>query len=133
MRSRGPRRRPAPGRRPTSPARALDLGALRHDDEAGRRRELRFRPLEGLVDVLMSSSAWDAYAVPGTPYFVHVVDGIVVGEGSGTAWTQVASMLTDALAERDLRENRLRVDAALQAAGIGAGHPSLHPVRSAGG
>ena len=96
-------------------------------------RARRFRPLEGLVDVLMSSSAWDAYAVPGTPYFVHVVDGIVVGEGSGTAWTQVASMLTDALAERDLRENRLRVDAALQAAGIGAGHPSLHPVRSAGG
>lgn len=96
-------------------------------------RARRFRPLEGLVDVLMSSSAWDAYAVPGTPYFVHAVDGIVVGEGSGTAWTQVASMLTDALAERDLRENRLRVDAALQAAGIGAGHPSLHPVRSAGG
>ena len=96
-------------------------------------RARRFRPLEGLVDVLMSSSAWDAYAVPGTPYLVHVVDGIVVGEGSGTAWTQVASMLTDALAERDLRENRLRVDAALQAAGIGAGHPSLHPVRSAGG
>jgi hypothetical protein len=83
-----------------------------------------FRPLEPLVDVVMSSSAWDAYAVPGSPYFVHVADGAVAGEGSGTAWQQVASLATDAIADR---EDLPRIDAALAAAGIVPGHPSLHP------
>jgi hypothetical protein len=87
-------------------------------------RVRRFRPLEEHVDVVMSSAAWDDYAVPGSPYFVHVEQGRVAGEGSGTAWTQVADLLTDALAERD---NAHRVDAELEAAGIGPGHPSLNP------
>jgi hypothetical protein len=76
------------------------------------------------VDVVMSSAAWDDYAVPGSPYFVHVEDGLVVGEGSGTEWSQVADLLSDALAERDSAD---RVDAELEAAGIGPGHPSLRP------
>lgn len=96
-------------------------------------RVRRFRELEDLVDVVMSTSAWNDYAIPGSPYFVHVEDGTVVGEGSGTAWPQVVSLLIDALAERGPTDNRLRVDAALEAARIGPGHPSLHPVRSADG
>ena len=92
-----------------------------------------FRPLEQLVDVVMSSSAWDDYAVPGSPYFVHVERGIVVGEGSGTSWPGVVSLLSDALAERGSTDNGHRVDAALESAGIGAGHPSLHPARTANG
>jgi hypothetical protein len=96
-------------------------------------RVRRFQALEKLVDVVMSSRAWDDYAIPGSPYFVHVEDGVVVGEGSGTAWPQVTSLLIDALAEREPSDNQHRVDAALQAAGIGPGHPSLHPVRSADG
>jgi hypothetical protein len=87
-------------------------------------RARRFRPLEEHVDVVMSSAAWDDYAVPGSPYFVHVEDGLVVGEGSGTEWSQVADLLSDALAERDSAD---RVDAELEAAGIGPGHPSLRP------
>ncbi len=87
-------------------------------------RVQRFRPIEEHVDVVMSSAAWDAYAVPGSPYFVHVENGLVVGEGSGTTWAQVTGLLGDALTERD---NAERVDAELEAAGIGAGHPSLHP------
>jgi len=85
-----------------------------------------FRPLEPLVDVVMSTSAWDAYAVPGSPYFVHVIHGAVAGEGSGTAWPQVASLVADAIADR---EDLPRIDAALAAAGIVPGHPSLHPQR----
>jgi hypothetical protein len=96
-------------------------------------RVRRFQALEELVDVVMSSRAWDDYAVPGSPYFVHVEDGAVAGEGSGTTWRQVGSLLTDALAERGPTENRDRVDGALDAAGIGPGHPSLHPTRSADG
>ena len=92
-----------------------------------------FRPLEQVVDVVMSSRAWDDYAVPGSPYFVHVERGVVVGEGSGTAWPRVVSLLSDALAEREPTENGHRVDAALEAAGIGAGHPSLYPARTANG
>lgn len=96
-------------------------------------RVRRFAALEELVDVVMSSRAWDDYAVPGSPYFVHVEDGAVAGEGSGTTWHQVASLLTDALAERGPADTGDRVDGALEAAGIGPGHPSLHPMRSADG
>jgi len=96
-------------------------------------RVRRFQALEKLVDVVMSSRAWDDYAIPGSPYFVHVEDGVVVGEGSGTAWPQITSLLVDALAEREPTENRYRVDDALLAAGIGAGHPSLHPQQRSDG
>ena len=92
-----------------------------------------FRPLEEIVDVVMSSRAWDDYSVPGSPYFVHVENGAVVGEGSGTTWPRVASLLVDALAEREPTENGHRIDDALEAAGIGPGHPSLHPAGSADG
>jgi hypothetical protein len=96
-------------------------------------RVRRFQPLEQLVDVVMSSRAWDDYAIPGSPYFVHVENGVVVGEGSGTSWQRVASLFIDATAEREPTENRYRVDDVLRAAGIGPSHPSLHPKRSADG
>jgi hypothetical protein len=94
-------------------------------------RVRRFRALEKLVDVVMTSRAWDEYAIPGSPYFVHVEDGVVVGEGSGTAWSQITSLFSDALDERETAGNRQHVDDVLRAAGIGPGHPSLHPARSA--
>lgn len=87
-------------------------------------RAQRFRPLEEHVDVVMSSAAWDEYAVPGSPYFVHVENGRVAGEGSGTAWTQVVTLLSDALSDHD---DTQRVETELQAAGILPGHPSLRP------
>lgn len=86
------------------------------------------------LPVLMSSAAWDAYSVPGSPYFVYVEDGEIQGEGSATQWPQLASLLRDARA--DAREaggerRALNADAALEAAGIGPGHPSLYPTRGA--
>ncbi|MDQ1403562.1 MAG: hypothetical protein QOG03_1878 [Actinomycetota bacterium] len=97
--------------------------------------------------VVMSSPAWDDYNVPGSPYFV-LVDGRrggVVGEGAAGEWSQVRSLLAQALgdagppprpgrvaatnpglAQADA-EREARADAELMAAGIHPGHPSLHP------
>jgi hypothetical protein len=103
------------------------------------------------VKTVMSSDAWRDYQVPVSPYFV-LVDGAtnhVVGEGSGTTWTQVAGLLTQACADAGLtpeatnesgddgrgrrRPVRLdgparerRADEELRRAGIGPGHPSLY-------
>jgi hypothetical protein len=86
------------------------------------------------LPVLLSSVAWDAYSVPGSPYFVYVEGGAIQGEGSATQWPQLASLLRDARA--DTRggggEGRaLGIDATLEAAGIAPGHPSLYPTREA--
>jgi hypothetical protein len=102
------------------------------------------------VPVVLSTSAWDAYAVPGSPYFVYVEGGRVAGEGAATGWDQLASLLRDALDDARLAQQReaaepspvvhvdggsrasgqeraVRADRALQSAGIGRGHPSLYP------
>jgi hypothetical protein len=98
------------------------------------------------VPVVMTSAAWDSYNVPGSPYFV-LVDGArgVVGEGAAGEWSQVASLLAQALDDqrrpptgagplgrnpglaRADAEREARADAQLMAAGIHPGHPSLHP------
>lgn len=98
--------------------------------------ESRLRTLAGSdLTVVMSSAAWEAYEVPGSPHFVYVhgPSGRVVGEGTGSSWPQVAGLLAqardDAAARAarsaDPRDNAQRVDAELHAAGIGPGHPSL--------
>ncbi|MGH2556097.1 MAG: peroxiredoxin family protein [Actinomycetota bacterium] len=60
------------------------------------------------VPVVMSSAAWDAYAVPMTPYFVYVdgATGQIAGEGTAEAWPQVRSLIRDALLDSDLAEAR---------------------------
>lgn len=97
------------------------------------------------IVTLMSTEAWDLYAVPVSPYFV-LVDGPssrVVGEGSGTSWEQVLELLrrasadaTAALTTPRARPDLTRaggqdraewVDAELRAAGIEPGDPSLYP------
>lgn len=81
------------------------------------------------VRTVMSSAAWQAYSVPGSPYFVLVdAAGGVAGEGTARAWPQVVSLLTDALADARLaggRDDVQRADRELAAAGIRPGHPSL--------
>jgi hypothetical protein len=89
--------------------------------------------------VVRSSAAWADYAVPGAPHFVHVDGraGRVVGEGTGSSWQQIRSLLMQATRGRALAPTRLagdydstednptRVDRELLVAGIGPGHPSL--------
>jgi hypothetical protein len=82
----------------------------------------------GDVPVVASTATWDALDVPGSPYFVLVdPGGRVVGEGSGASWPQVADLLGQAHADAgSTAQRRERDEAALRAAGIEPGHPSLY-------
>ena len=91
------------------------------------------------LPVLMSSAAWEQYAVPGSPYFA-LVDGTaarVVGEGTGASWDQVKSLLAHAGGDEEIRlgafasgsaETEVRIDEELLANGIGPGDPRLYRV-----
>jgi hypothetical protein len=83
------------------------------------------------VPVIMSSAAWRDYRVPGAPYFVYLERGRVHGEGSASSWTQIASLLRDAIDDVTSAAggDRADVEETLAAAGIGPGHPSLYPGR----
>jgi hypothetical protein len=87
------------------------------------------------VAVVLSSSAWEDFAVPGSPYAV-LVDGStgrVSGEGVAHSWEQLGSLVGQHLGDLEGRAERTgsrrdaRADAELLAAGIRPGHPSLHP------
>lgn len=101
------------------------------------------------ITVVMSSAAWDDYAVPGSPYFVYVegATGRPAGAGTAARWDQLLSLCAQARAD-DARARRrggraapggapvhwlddagreARADRELMAAGIHPGHPSLHP------
>ena len=87
------------------------------------------------VPLVHSTSAWDGFGVPGSPYFVYVEGGSgrIVGEGSAADWSRVADLLGQAHADDAARGRRrgraardARDTAALAAAGITPGDPSLH-------
>lgn len=88
------------------------------------------------VRTVCSSAAWEAYGVPGSPYFV-LIDGPdrrVVGSGTATNWPQVRRLLAQAIgdakssgARSSGAQSNNGVDAELAAFGIGPGHPSLYP------
>ncbi|MCB0995684.1 MAG: hypothetical protein KDB21_11370 [Acidimicrobiales bacterium] len=95
------------------------------------------------VPTVMSDDAWTDYAVPVSPYFL-LIDGptsTVIGEGAAASWTQVQSLLSQALADRGIaasgeatpraratgKEREHLADEALLAAGIRPGDPSLYP------
>lgn len=85
------------------------------------------------VPVLMSDQTWEAFEVPGAPYFAYVdATGRIVGEGSGASWPQVVDLLNQSRADaaskvrgggavRDSRDERALADA-----GIDTTHPSLY-------
>jgi hypothetical protein len=85
--------------------------------------------------VVMSSDAWAAYDVPGSPYFV-LVDGAagrVEGEGTGATWLQVRNLIVQAGgdgARGDGAAREARIDRELLAHGIGPGDPLLYHDRT---
>jgi hypothetical protein len=95
------------------------------------------------VPVVMSTDAWTDFDVPVAPYFVYVdgPTGMIVGEGAAGTWKQLSDMLEQAVEESGAPPRRgrrrsgsvreERADAALKAAGIDPGHPSLYPVEGA--
>ena len=82
------------------------------------------------VPLVASSSAWEGFGVPGSPYFVYVDGtGRIIGEGSAATWPAVATLMGQAHADDAHKKGRLsregRDDAALAAAGIRPGDTSL--------
>jgi len=107
---------------------------------AERERVARLREIAPAgVPVVMSSSAWEDYRVPGSPYFV-LVEGSIRGEGVATTWPALSSLVSDAIEEERAAAGRPRggnarasnVDATLAAGGIGPDHPSLYPAGGRG-
>ncbi len=108
------------------------------------------------AEVLLSTQAWAAYSVPGSPHFVLVDHGRVAGRGAAGSWGQISSMVAQASAdahagaagqaggvragargdtggENGTGGRALRAEQALESAGIGPGHPSLYaPARDDG-
>ena len=104
----------------------------------------------GSALVVMSTTAWEAYEVEGSPYFVYVdgTSGAVVGEGTASSWARVHELIDESVddgalaasrrrtaarkaraARRHLadRQREARADDALLAAGIAPGDPRLYP------
>jgi hypothetical protein len=91
---------------------------------------------------VLSSEAWEAYDVPGSPYVVAVdgPTGTVKGEGTGSSWAQVAGLLAQATGDlgfttagrgrrrkaRPDAEREADIDAALLAAGVLPGDDRLY-------
>ncbi len=114
--------------------------------DASHERLVRLRELASeRAPVVMSTAAWEGYAVPAAPYFIFF-DGhsdAAAGEGTASGWAGLHSLLSDQLAERGVggdeptslstgprpsRTQRARdVDRTLEDAGIRPGHPTLHP------
>ncbi|MGH8924687.1 MAG: hypothetical protein ACRDWA_08665 [Acidimicrobiia bacterium] len=86
------------------------------------------------VSTLMSTEAWESFAVPATPYFVLVdnSNAQTVGEGSAPTWGQVEDMMRRAMADdrhslrRSTRERKADIDEELMAAGIEPGDTRLY-------
>lgn len=76
------------------------------------------------LTVVMSSAAWEAYTVPGSPYFVLVdgPTGRVRGEGTGTNWPQVWNLLRQAADD----SNEHLIDRELLSHGVAPGDSSLY-------
>ncbi len=88
------------------------------------------------IDVVMSSTTWKEFEVPGAPYFVLIEPGTnrVVGEGSATTYDSLIEFLTDAtndqrwdLSHTSVDDEESRVDADLRRAGLLPGDQRLYP------
>lgn len=86
------------------------------------------------IPVVLSSAAWDAFRVPGTPYFqlIDATDGSVLGEGSAANWSRLLEMIRRSLGDdtsqdlrRSTRERLVDSDEELRRAGIVPGDDTL--------
>src|SRR5919197_4190860 len=59
------------------------------------------------VPLVMSSPAWEAYRVPGSPYFVYLDGEAVRGEGSADSWQRALSFVEDESADAELERERV--------------------------
>jgi hypothetical protein len=85
-----------------------------------------------VLSVVLSSTAWADYEVPGSPYFILVngAAGRVEGEGTGANWPQVRNLIVHATGNLDGNSGaarEARIDRELLAHGIAPGDPILYP------
>lgn len=88
------------------------------------------------VPTVLSSETWDAFRVPGTPYFqlIDASDGSVLGEGSAANWARLMEMIGRAVGDeqparslgRNTAERLVDSDEELRRAGIEPGDDTLH-------
>lgn len=140
------------GAEPPPGVRLVLVAKSAQEESVARLRELA----PAGAEVLLSTQAWAAYSVPGSPHFVLVdgEGGRVAGRGAAGSWAQITSMLAQAIADaragaaqagsgggddgagNGTGARALRAERALASAGIGQGHPSLYapaPRNGAGG
>ena len=95
------------------------------------------------VDVVLSTPAWQDYAVPGTPFFILVDgrSGAVRGEGTAMGWNEVRNLValgrgdasvvtgvsTASMKPSSDAEREAVIDQLLMDSGIFPGDPSLYP------
>lgn len=87
------------------------------------------------IPMVLSSDTWDAFRVPGTPYFqlIDTADGAVLGEGSAANWSRLLEMIRRSLGDdgsatdlrRSTRERLVDSDEELRRAGIAPGDETL--------
>ncbi|MEX2654244.1 MAG: hypothetical protein WD532_04345 [Acidimicrobiia bacterium] len=88
------------------------------------------------LPVVMSSETWDAFRVPGTPYFqlIDAADGSVLGEGSAANWGRLLEMIRRAIGDeqapgtmrRNTSQRLVDSDEELRRAGIDPGDEALY-------
>lgn len=88
------------------------------------------------IPVVMSSGVWDAFRVPGTPYFqlIDAADGSVLGEGSAANWARLLDMIRRSIGDdptgqrlrRTTAERLVDSDEELRRAGITPGDEALY-------
>ncbi|MDX1447603.1 MAG: hypothetical protein R3246_00960 [Acidimicrobiia bacterium] len=88
------------------------------------------------IPTLLSSETWDAFRVPGTPYFqlIDASDGTVLGEGSAANWSRLMEMIGRAVGDeqptrrlrRNTAERLVDSDEELRRAGIEPGDDTLY-------
>jgi hypothetical protein len=117
------------GLRAGPPVQGARIVVVTQGAEAESRPLVRDLAPEG-AEVVMSTDAWRAYGIPGSPHFVLVEGGRVAGQGAAAAWEQIGALVRQARADvadaRSTSDRAARAEEALAAAGIGPGHPSLH-------
>jgi hypothetical protein len=83
---------------PDLPAGARLVVVTKGPDEESPSALAQRRP--AAAPVLMSSEAWEAFGVPGSPYFAYVdAHGQLLGEGSGASWPQVLGLMKQSAAD----------------------------------
>ena len=117
------------------PGRETRLIALTKDPEDESESRLKMLAPDDVV-VVQSTQIWEQYQVPVTPYFVLIdgPSGTVQGEGTASSWSQMFSLMGQAIADTSLKQTRknpdtreLAADVELRRSGIGPRDASLYP------